>query len=193
MVRDKEAWRAAVHESWQLSNNKEDCISCLLLSKGILFSVFLWKRGAILHWIEHVLFCILVIRIILCINKTYLIKRASLIAQLVKNPPAVQETWFHSWVEKIRWRKDRLPTPVLLGFPCGPAGKESTCNMGDLGSVPGSGRSPGEGKGYSFQYSGLENSMDYSLWVTKGRTWLSDFHFHSLIKISLIFRINQEG
>ena len=110
MVRDKEAWRAAVHESWQLSNNKEDCISCLLLSKGILFSVFLWKRGAILHWIEHVLFCILVIRIILCINKTYLIKRASLIAQLVKNPPAVQETWFHSWVEKIRWRK-------RIGYP----------------------------------------------------------------------------
>ena len=146
MVRDKEAWRAAVHENWQLSNNKEDCIGCLLLSKGILFSVFLWKQGAILHWLEHVLFCILVIRIILCINKTYLIKRASLIAQLVKNPPAVQETWFHSWVEKIRWRKDRLPTPVLLGFPCGPAGKESTCNMGDLGSVPGSGRSPGEGK-----------------------------------------------
>ena len=65
--------------------------------------------------------------------------------------------------------------------------------MGDLGSVPGPGRSPGEGKGYPLQFSGLENSMDYSLWVTKGRTRLSDFHFHSLIKISLIFRINQEG
>ena len=49
-----------------------------------------------------------------------------------------------------------------LGFPCGPASKESTCNAGDLGSIPGLGRSPGEGKGYPFQYSGLENSMDYT-------------------------------
>jgi len=44
--------------------------------------------------------------------------------------------------------------------PCGSAGKESVCNLGDLGSIPGLGRSPGEGKGYSLQYSGLENSMD---------------------------------
>ena len=50
---------------------------------------------------------------------------------------------------------------VTLGkFPCGSAGKESTCNVGDLGSIPGLGRSPGEGKGYPLQYSGLENSMD---------------------------------
>ena len=49
---------------------------------------------------------------------------------------------------------------VLTGFPCGSAGKESTSNEGDLGSVPGLGRSPGEGKGYPLQYSGLENSMD---------------------------------
>ena len=47
-----------------------------------------------------------------------------------------------------------------LGFLCGSAGEESACNMGDLGSVPGLGRSPGEGKGYPVQYSGLENSMD---------------------------------
>ena len=44
------------------------------------------------------------------------------------------------------------------GFPCGSAGKESACNMGDLGSIPGLGRSPGEGKGYPLQYSGLVNS-----------------------------------
>ena len=50
---------------------------------------------------------------------------------------------------------------VLLGFPCGSAGRESTYNEGDLGSIPGLGRSPGEGKGYPFQFSGLENSMDY--------------------------------
>ena len=50
---------------------------------------------------------------------------------------------------------------VLLGSPCGSAGKEYTCNAEDLGLTPGLGRSPGEGKGYPFQYSGLENSMDY--------------------------------
>ena len=48
----------------------------------------------------------------------------------------------------------------VKGFPCGSAGKESTCNARDLGSIPGLGRSPREGKGYPFQYSGLENSMD---------------------------------
>ena len=49
---------------------------------------------------------------------------------------------------------------LLLGLPCGSVGKESACNSGDLGSIPGLGRSPGEGKGYPLQYSGLENSMD---------------------------------
>ena len=64
-------------------------------------------------------------------------------------------------------RRDRLPIPVFLGFPCGSAGKESACNMGDLGSIPGLGRSPGEGKGYPLQFSAMEKSMDYSLWVPK--------------------------
>jgi len=49
----------------------------------------------------------------------------------------------------------------ILGFPCGTAGKESTCNEGDLGLIPGLRRSPGGGKVYPFQYSSLENSMDY--------------------------------
>ena len=48
----------------------------------------------------------------------------------------------------------------LLGFPCGSVGKESACNAGDPSSIPGSGRSPGEGNCYPLQYSGLENSMD---------------------------------
>ena len=56
--------------------------------------------------------------------------------------------------------KDRLPTPVFLGFPCGSPGKKSTHNVGDLGSIPGLGRFPGEGKGYPLRYSGLENSID---------------------------------
>ena len=49
---------------------------------------------------------------------------------------------------------------VLLGSPCGSAGKESVCSMGDLGVIPGLGRPPGEGKGYPLQYSGLGNSTD---------------------------------
>ena len=58
-------------------------------------------------------------------------------------------------------------------------GKVSACNVGDPGSIPGLGRSPGEGKGYSLQYSGLENSMDYTVpGVTKSWIRLSDFHFH---------------
>ena len=54
----------------------------------------------------------------------------------------------------------RLLTPVFLGFPCGSAGKESARNVGNLGSIPGLGRSPGEEKGYLLPYSDLENSMD---------------------------------
>ena len=69
----------------------------------------------------------------------------------------------------------------------GSAGKESTCNVGDLGSIPGLGRSPGEGKGYPFQYSGLENFMDCIVHrVAKSRTRLSDFHFHHPERLSLI-------
>ena len=68
------------------------------------------------------------------------------------------------------------------GFPGGSAGKESACNVGDLGSIPGLGRSPGEGKGYPLQYPGLESSMDCIVHgVAKSRTRLSDFHFTMLI------------
>ena len=73
---------------------------------------------------------------------------ASLIAQLIKKKICLQcrRLWFDPWVWRIGWRRDRLPTPVFLGFPCGSAGKESTCNMGDLASIPGLRRSSGEGK-----------------------------------------------
>src|SRR5574337_140293 len=81
--------------------------------------------------------------------------------------------------ESDRLRRDRLPTPVFLGFLCGSAGKESAHNARDLGLIPGLGRSLGEGKGYPLQYCGLENSMDYIVHgVTKSRTRLSNFHFH---------------
>ena len=63
-------------------------------------------------------------------------------------------------------------------FPGGSAGKESVHNAGDLGSIPGLGRSPGEGKGYPSQYSGLENSMDCKDYgVARSRTRLSDSHW----------------
>ena len=71
--------------------------------------------------------------------------------------------------------------PHCPGFPHGSAGKESARNAGDLGSIPGLGRSPGEGEGYPLQYSVLENSMDYVVHgVAKSQTQLSDFHFTSL-------------
>ena len=64
------------------------------------------------------------------------------------------------------------------GFPGGPDSKESACNAGGLGSIPGLGRSPGEGNGPLLQYSGLENSLDCTVHgVTKSRMRLSDFHF----------------
>ena len=59
--------------------------------------------------------------------------------------------------------RNRLPSSVFLGFPCGSAGKESAWNEGDLGSIPGLGRFPGEGKSYPLQYSDLEDSMDYTV------------------------------
>ena len=65
-----------------------------------------------------------------------------------------------------------------MGFPCASA-EESTCNVGDLGLIPGFGRSSGEGKGYPLLYPGVENSMDWILCgVAKSRTQLSNFHFH---------------
>ena len=71
-----------------------------------------------------------------------------------------------------------------MGFPCVSAGKESACNVRDLGSIPGLGRFPGEGKGHPLQYSGLENSKDYIVHgVAKSQTRLSDFHFHFILKI----------
>ena len=69
-----------------------------------------------------------------------------------------------------------------LGFPCGSAGKESACNVGDLGSIPGLGRSPREGKVYPLQYPGLENSMNCIVHrVAKSWTQLSNFHFHTFM------------
>ena len=102
---------------------------------------------------------------------------ASLVAQLVKNLPAMQETlvWFLGQEDLLE--KGKVNTPVFFGFPCGSAGIESTCKVGDLGSIPGLERSPGEGKGYLLQYSGLENFMDYTVHgVSKSWTQLQPWN-----------------
>ena len=69
-------------------------------------------------------------------------------AQLVKNPPAMQETQVQSLGREDPLDKGKATHSSVLGLPCGSAGIESARNAGDLGSIPGSGRAPGEGKGY---------------------------------------------
>ena len=80
--------------------------------------------------------------------------------------------------------------PITPGFPGGSAGKESACSVGDLGSIPGLGRSLGEGNSYPLQYSTLENSMEYIVHgVAKSQTRLSNFHFHQKHQVMLLVRI----
>ena len=98
----------------------------------------------------------------------------------------IRRPQFYSWVRKICWRRDRLPTPVFLDFTCGSAGKESTCNAGDLSLIPGLGKSPGEGKGYELKYYSLENSMGHIVQgVTKSWTQLSKLHFQFILSTLL--------
>ena len=85
-------------------------------------------------------------------------------------PPSIR-VFSNESTLRMRWPKY---------WSCGPYGKESTCNAGDLGLIPGLGRSPGAGNGYLLQYSCLMNSMDRGAWqatvlgVTKSQTWLSN-------------------
>ena len=82
----------------------------------------------------------------------------------------------------VNWRSEGKTKPWSVTV-----GKESACNAGDLGSIPGLGRSPGEGKGYPLQYSGLENSTGCIVHgVAKSGTWLSDFHFHFTFLVSVL-------
>ena len=83
---------------------------------------------------------------------------ASLVAQLVKNLQC-RRPRFDPWVGKGK------ATLSSRGFPCGSDSKASACNAGDPGSVPGSGRFPGEGNGNSLQYSCLENPTDRVAWL----------------------------
>ena len=92
---------------------------------------------------------------------------------MVKNPPAMQETLVRFLGQEIPGGRDRLPTPVFLGFPSGSDGKESAYYVRDLGSIPGLGRSPRGGHGNPLQYSCLENPhgqrslVGYSPWGRK--------------------------
>ena len=93
----------------------------------------------------------------------------------------MQETpvWFLAQEDPLE--KGQATYSSILGSSCGSAGKEHAHNVGDLGLIPGLGRSPGEGKGYPLQYFGLEKSMDCIVHrVAESQTWLSDFHFHWL-------------
>ena len=89
---------------------------------------------------------------------------------------------FDPWAGKISWRWAWQPTPVFLGFPGDSYGKESTCSMGDLGSIPGLGKSPGGGHGNPLQDSclgnphGQRNLVGYCSWGQKKSDmteWLS--------------------
>ena len=87
-----------------------------------------------------------------------------MVAQLAESACSA---WFDSWFGKIHWRRNRLPSPVFLGFT---GGKKSSCSAGDLGSIPGLGRFPGGGHDNPLQYSCLEKPhgeislVGYSLW-----------------------------
>ena len=109
--------------------------------------------------------------------------------------------WFLSlillmWSNHIDWFADIDPSSqprINLGFPGDSDCKKSAHNVGDLGSIPGLGRSPGEANSYPLQYSCLENSMDRGAWqatvhrVAKSWTQLSDFHFQSWFMILLMY------
>ena len=82
---------------------------------------------------------------------------SSQVELMVKNPPTNAGDMRHGFSPRVR----KIPCSRA---PCGSAGKESGCNAGDLGSIPGSGRSPGEGNGNPLQYSCLEKSMDRGTW-----------------------------
>ena len=86
-----------------------------------------------------------------------LVQQDSLVAQLLKNLLQCRRPRFDTWVGNIPWRRNRLPTLVFLGFPDDSIGKESACNVGDLGPIPGLESSLEEGMATHSRYSCLEN------------------------------------
>ena len=123
ITKDKEAWYAGVHHAtnswmWQRLNNK----NMRELTKNMIWALTRLAKCEFIY--------------------------LYMIAQLVKNLAAIQENSVLFLVGKFCWRRDRLPTPIFLGFPCGSVGKEYACNVGDRCSTPRLGRSPRGGKGY---------------------------------------------
>ena len=120
--------------------------------------------------------------LILFLSNSYLPKRNK---DLISSPhPPSSPLPSNSAFQKEGAKLNESPigeTCRKMGFPGVSKCKESACNEGGLGLIPGLGRSHGEGKGYPLQYSGLDNSRDYAVHgVAKSWTRLSDFHFHFL-------------
>ena len=107
----------------------------------------------------------------------------------------------------LHWQADSLPlthlgsplrlcilpnSNIIWGFPGGSFGKESACNAGDLGLTLELGRSPGEGNSYSLQYSGLENSMDYSMGLQRVGYYWGTFHWIAVVYILCILKWNSD-
>ena len=103
---------------------------------------------------------------------------ASLVAQVEKNVPAMQETPVRFLGREDHWRRDRLPTPVFLGFLGGSDGKESTCNVGNPDSILGLERSPEEGMATHSSILAWRIPIDRGAWraivhgVANSRKWL---------------------
>ena len=104
------------------------------------------------------------------------------LALAISSNPSSRTVWNKKWEEwECEAEPGNLYRQVRLGFPSGSDSKASVYNAGDLGSIPGWGRSAGEGNGNPLQYYCLENPMDRGAWkaivhgVAKSRTWLSDF------------------
>ena len=105
---------------------------------------------------------------------------ASLVANWETIRLQLRRPQFDSWVGKLCWRRDRLPTPLFLSFPGGSDDEESACNTGDLGLIPGLGRSPGGGHGNPLPLLAWRISMDRGAWraivhgVAESQTQLRD-------------------
>ena len=104
----------------------------------------------------------------------------------------MQEALVRSWVRNIPWRRDRLSTPVFLGFSGGTDSKESACNVGNLGSVPELGRSPGGGHGNPLQYywASLVAQMVKNL-STMQETWVRSLLQEDLPKEGRAFLLGE--
>ena len=101
---------------------------------------------------------------------TFLLRSKHLLISWLQSPAAVI-------LEKLHWSV----LIFYMDFPCGSAGKESACNVGDLCLIPELGRSPGEGKGYTVQYSGLKNSFTL---------WNKVFVFYSIVENKILYIFN---